>query len=311
MASHSFSKMQPRKILKEPLFHFLVIAIGIFIVFDFLHPSGDDGSSKTITVYQSDLIDFMQYRAKAFDPISIQEEFALLSAQERRQLINDYIREEALYREAKGLGLEKNDYLQRLRMIQKLEFVVNGLVQAVAQPSKEEVEQYFERHKSKYSVPAKITFTHVFFSNERHGAELADTLASQMLEQLNASNIKFHQATEYGDRYLYNVNYVQKDQAFVARHFGREMAHILFQLDPANQRWRGNFHSPHGVHLVMLTNLSKAHTPAFEDIFDRVKADAVNENRNLQMNRAMEEIVATYDVQLSDDLIGSIGVVEK
>lgn len=296
------------KIFKEPLLHFLAAALAVFAVFEFVQPDDAGELSKSITVHQADLLEFLQYRAKAFDPERIEEEYGLLTVRERKQLIEDYVREEALYREAKVLGLDKNDYLQKLRLIRKLEFAVGGLAEAEARPEANDVERYFEAHKSKYAVPAKITFAHVFFSNERHGAEAAERMAKETLKRLNSGKVRFDQATAYGDRFLYGVNYVQKDTAFVAGHFGREMSEALFGSAPGDrQMWRGVFHSLYGAHLVLVTDLRDAHMPALNDIYGRVSADFVRAKRADDTGRAIREIVEKYDVQISDDVLNSNG----
>ena len=50
------------------------------------------------------------------------------------RLIADYVREEALHREAKALGMDQNDYIIKRRMIHSTEFITDGRcrTQAVA-----------------------------------------------------------------------------------------------------------------------------------------------------------------------------------
>jgi len=291
-----------RRTLKEPLFHFIAIAIGVYVIFSLANPDSDDALSNRITVRQADLFEFVQYQAKAFDMERVQEEYELLTAQQLERLIEDYVREEALYREARTLGLDKGDYLQRLRLVRKLEVAVGGLVDSEIRPSAEEVDRYFALHQDEYTEPAKVTFAHVFFSNERHGEKSAAIQAERALGDLNNDKVRFDQATAYGDRFLYGVNYVQKDKAYVASHLGHEMSEALFALAPVDRQvWRGIFRSPYGAHAVLVTELTKDYTPKLEDVYERVVADLVRLKQEDEAARAIRDIIAKYEVEISDD----------
>lgn len=276
--------------------------MGLFFAFNVLHPEDEGVSPKSITVHRDDLLRYMQYKAKAFDGTEINAKFAGLTGPELAKLIADYVEEEALFREAKSLGLDQNDYIERLRLIQKLKFITGGIIEDSAPSTEKDVAAYFEAHKNSYAVPAQITFTHVYFSNDRNGAQKADALARQALKQLNAGHVPFYKAPAYGERFPYNVNYVQKDATLVTSHFGTEMAKALFALTPDENVWYGPFHSALGAHLVLVTAATNAYVPALADIHDRVAADARRVLQNENMNKAIDSIVAKYDVRLSDDL---------
>ena len=83
-------------------------------------------------------------------------------------MIKDYVREEALHREAKALGMDKNDYIIKRRMIQSIEFITDGFVTAaVESPTKTCRPTTKPIAKTITSAPY-VTFTHVFFDGERH-----------------------------------------------------------------------------------------------------------------------------------------------
>jgi hypothetical protein len=47
-------------------------------------------------------------------------------AQELRSLVDDYVREEVLFREALAMGLDRGDEIARRRLVQKMEFLERG-----------------------------------------------------------------------------------------------------------------------------------------------------------------------------------------
>ena len=292
------------KFLKEPLVHFLFAAFTLFAIYDAMTRDTERKSPNEILVTRNDLLVYMQYRAKAFDAARSEHSFDNLSDDERRKLIADYVREEAMYREAKALGLDRNDYVAKRRLMQQLEFITQGFAETAVELSEAGLETYYQDHRSQYAIPPKITFTHVFFSHERHGLSKATELAKKELAHLNHHGTPFHKAMAHGDRAIFHVNYVRREKDLVASHFGAEMADALFRLTPDDTTWRGPFRSPYGMHLVMATEISAAYEPRLAEIRDRVAADARAALLEDHKQRAINEIVATYRVRISDDLTG-------
>ena len=95
-------------ILKEPLVQFFLLGLLLVAVFEFEGPSIEE-DSKVITINRDVLINHMQYRSKSFE----YEKFALLldqlSPRQIEKLLDEFIREEVLFREAKSLNLGEED----------------------------------------------------------------------------------------------------------------------------------------------------------------------------------------------------------
>ena len=53
----------------------------------------------------------------------------------RQQLVDDYIRDEVLFREALALNLDNNDQLIRRRLIQKMEYLSQGFYDDIPVPT--------------------------------------------------------------------------------------------------------------------------------------------------------------------------------
>ncbi len=225
---------------------------------------------------------------------------------ELERLIDDYVREEALHREALALGMDQNDYVIKQRMIQSLQFITNGFVSAAVDVSDDEVAAYYEANRDDYYVDPYATFTHVYFSNDRHGREQARQLAESKLVELNDAKVPFSESTRHGERFLYNVNYVERTEDFVASHFGRAMAAAVFELEPDDVRWQGPFESAYGQHLVMLTKRTEGIYPPLEEIADTVREDALRIKLDEQNERAVQAIVDTYDIRV-DEVRGAGG----
>ena len=173
------------KFLKDPLAHFLALGLGLFLLYAAVNPDGyraDD--PKRIVVDRDGLLTFVQYRTKTFQPKLASARLDAMSGEKLKRLIDDYVREEALHREAKALGLGQNDYIIKRRMIQKIDFITQGFADAVIKVSEDELKAWYEANKERYREPAFITFTHVFFNAESRTPAEAKALAEAKLPKL-------------------------------------------------------------------------------------------------------------------------------
>ena len=285
------------KILKEPLAHFLVLGLGLFVLFEIV--SGDDAAddSKVINVDRASLLTFVQFRMRAFEPKVAEARLDAMSDDELQLLIDDYVREEALHSEALALGMDENDYVIKRRMIQSIEFITNGFVTAATEVSDDDVQAYYESNRQDYYISPYVTFTHVFFDVDRRGLDEAVALATVKLAELNRESVPFSAAPQHGDRFPYFVNYVERDRDFVASHFGVEMAEGVFVLEPSDAIWHGPFRSQYGLHLVKLTHKREGRYPDLAEIYDSVKSDAERASIEERQDEAIQAIVDTYEVR--------------
>jgi hypothetical protein len=291
------------KFLKDPLAHFLALGMGLFLLYGALNPgrgTGDD--PKLITVDRDRLLTFVQYRTKTFQPKLAAARLDAMSGKQLKRLIDDYVREEALHREAKSLGLGRNDYVIKRRMIQKIDFITQGFAEAVIKVSDDDLMAYYDANKERYLEPAFLTFTHVFFDAERHGSGEAKALAETKLALLRSDAVAFSDAPKHGERFPYGVNYVERTRDHVESHFGKSMTKALFDIEPDDGAWRGPYLSPYGAHLVMVVNRKDARIPSLEEVRRRVEADLTAKRKKEQSEKAIKAIVDTYriDIDLKD-----------
>jgi hypothetical protein len=286
-----------KKILKEPLLHFLILGLGLFVLFDLVAPDQDAFDSKVITVDRDALLTFVQFRSRAFEPQVAAERLDGLSEAELARLIDDYVQEEALHREALSLGVDQNDYVIKQRMIQSIRFITNGFVTANIDISDDDVAAYYAANRDDYYIRPYVTFTHVFFGNERREQNEALSLATTKLTELNNANVPFSEATRHGERFLYFVNYVERDFDFVISHFGQRMADAIFNLEADESKWVGPFESEYGAHLVLLARHVEGRYPLLEEVEGSVRQDAEREATTAAQDEAIQAIVDTYEVR--------------
>jgi len=107
-----------RSVLRQPLFQFLVLGLilfGLYVVFG----EKQEAESKEIVIstQQIELLASMWEKQWRRPP----------TPQELNGLVQSFIREEVLYREALAMGLDRDDMVVRRRLAQKIEFLAQDL----------------------------------------------------------------------------------------------------------------------------------------------------------------------------------------
>ena len=148
-------------LLREPLFLFLVLGALLFGLYTLINdqPQEPDTAMRIqVTAANIDQLRAGWQRQMGRPPHP--EEF--------QGLIDNFIREEVLVREALALGLDRDDAIVRRRLVQKMDFLVEDLA-LLNEPTEADVRDYFQQHPDLYRLPPRISFTHIYFSRDRRG----------------------------------------------------------------------------------------------------------------------------------------------
>ncbi len=287
------------KLLKQPLLHFLLIGAAFFLIFHFTSSNNPERDLKTVIVDKNSLITFMQYRSKKFNRNEFETKLANMSESKLNNLIEDYVREEVLYREALGLGMDKDDYLIRRRMVQKIEFINEQLTNNSQNITRQDVKDYYNKNLDDYKIEPSATFTHVYFSNVKNGTDKAKEFAENELIILNKNNVPFSDSVKHGNRFLYHLNYVEKTPEFIENHFGTKMSEEIFSLEPSDINWNGPFESQYGYHLVLLTDKKEEVIPGVEEVRDSIVKDLNYKLSSEAKEKSIKDIIDSYEVRVN------------
>jgi len=249
------------KLLREPLVHFVFIGAVIYALFGLFAEPVVEETDKTIVVTAGE-IEWMRasWQKRWNRPPT---------AQEFDGLIQQYIKETVLYREALTMGLNKHDMVIRRRLAQKLEFLAKDLV-ALTPPAEEELQAYFEAHQDRYQQPVLYTFTQVFFDPDKRGDATLDD-AETVKARLIAQGDAIEDPGALGDGLMLQNYYPQKDRAEIQRNLGSGFTDTLVTLVPG--QWHGPVLSGFGVHLVYVNSITEPPPPVFTEVRERVLAD--------------------------------------
>ncbi|MBO6766953.1 MAG: peptidyl-prolyl cis-trans isomerase [Erythrobacter sp.] len=258
-----------RKLLRDPLAHFLVAGAAIW---GLLALAGDpvDPASRTIELSRERQagIALGFERMMGRPPTDAEMDWA----------IERWIREEVLYREALRLGIDEGDAIVRRRLATKMDELA-GAEAEVARPSDAALEQWLADNPGAYAMGGTVTFEQAYFPSER-AARAAMTEASPEGEPISLPR---------------SVARMPLTEVRVV--FGREFAAELSAL-AAGPDWQGPIGSGYGWHLVRLAKRDGGSGPPLAEIRDRVEADWRSATIAERRQRAYEVLREAYTVEV-------------
>jgi len=276
-----------KRLLREPLVHFLLIGALLFGVYG-LGPSAGPATagSKEIRLSQGEIAQLtLLYQSQWRRPPT---------PQELERLVENKVQQEILYREALAMGLDKDDEIVKRRMAQKMQFLAED-VAATREPTTDELRTWFGKNSAKFAQPPRLSFRHLYFSPDRRGARARDD-AEQALAKLVGQPVDAKIAGPLADPFMFQDYYRDRAPDFLAKEFGPPFALAVAELPPGS--WQGPVESGYGWHLVFVDTLIPGRVPAFEEVEPDVRTAWLNEQKALAWEKAYKEMRAKYVVLL-------------
>lgn len=268
-----------KKLLREPLVHFLVGGVLLFALY------GETASPG----------------AQAPDRIVVSEDQVAMLVQsfertwmrpprdaELKGLIDDFVTEEVLYREALALGLDRDDLIVRRRMRQKMEFLSDGISER--EPSDEELRAFLDANPERFRIPSRVSFVQVFVSPDADGSPAQR--AAQLLARLRDAD----ESAGSGDPTLLPHELDGATPREVAGTFGTAFADALAEVPDGE--WDGPLASSYGLHLVRVMSREPGRLPALEELRSAVAREWTAAQRAEARERFYRELRARYDVEV-------------
>jgi len=279
-------------LLREPLLHFAVIGACIYLLYGLYGRQETEELERAVTITAGEVTWLEESWAKRWNrpPTPV----------ERQGLIDQYVRETVLYREALAMGLDKDDTIIRRRLAQKLEFLSQDLIRPNP-PREVELLAYFKAHSERYRPPDLITMTHIFLDPDKRGNRTLED-AEAVKVKLEALEQPPQDGRDFGDAFMLQSYYPERSQDELSKLFGGEFAQSVFALEPG--RWHGPVLSGYGVHLVYLHQRQDAPAPTFSIVEERVRQDWEEEKRRDLNEQFLSGLLARYKVIIEDQTAG-------
>ena len=203
--------------------------------------------------------------------------------EELTRLIDNWIREEMLYREALHLHLDRDDIIIRRRLTQKLGFFMQQLD---GKPDEDDVRDFYRTEHTRYQQPETYDFSQLFFSDEHRDQQQRIERARQRL--------RLGEEVLEADIFMLNRDYARQSRPQIERLFGAAFAEVLVGLPLAE--WVGPIRSGYGQHLVVLRGRIDATQITYEAARPQVLKDYSARQRERKLENYTASLRADYRV---------------
>jgi hypothetical protein len=268
-----------RRLLREPLVHFAVIGGLLFAAFG---GGGEAPQGAAEIVVGRGEIDRI---AAGFRSTWRRAP----SAAELQGAINDFVREEVLYRTGLTLGLDRDDTIVRRRIRQKMEFFFED---TIPPPTEAELRAFFEANAEKFREEPRLAFRQIFFS-ERRADPAADARA--LLARLGEGDATAEAA---GDPTLLPAESGLLPLARVRAQYGDAFVAGVRDLEPGG--WAEPLKSAYGWHLVRVTAREPAWLPSYETVRGVVQREWYAARRAAVVEEQYRKLLAGFRVRVED-----------
>jgi hypothetical protein len=273
-------------LLREPLFHFLLIGASLFLIFGLIKVPGENKSNRIVVDAGQ-----VEQLAATFKRTWMRPP----TGTELSGLIENHVRDELYYREALAMGLDQGDPLIRRRMRQKLEFILEDLSSA-SEPNDQVLTKFLEQHADRFLSEPRFSFRQIYLNPDKRPYLNSD--AAKMLANLQAGA----DPEKLGDPFLMGYTFEMTPQSVISRLFGDSFAEDIAVLVPG--KWTGPLYSGVGSHLVLVTERKEGRLPKLAEVRDQVEREWLVQHRRELKNIAYQKIRQGYEVIIEPKTTG-------
>jgi len=260
---------------REPLVHFFV---GGAMLFAFFAWRGEepDPASRIIEVSRVDQAQLaLRFQSMMRRPPTDAE---------LDGLIEQYVHEEVLYREALRLGLDSDDPIVRRRLAQKMDELAGATAETAA-VSDDVLRRWLHDHPERFAQEQSYSFDQLWFEN-RNAAEAA-------LAKLRGGA----DWRSFDNQLDLPASVEHKAASDVSNGFGMAFLDALAGID-ADGTWSAPIQSGFGWHLVRLREKQLGKVPPFAEIARLVENDWRSATIKDRRERAFEVLRNAYRIEI-------------
>ncbi len=280
--------MRTRRLLQEPLLHFLLIGLALFVLYEKVAAPNRAGTSIVISEAMIDQMareHEVRWTRKPSD-------------QELAGLVEAYVHDEILYREGLALGLDRDDALIKRRVRQKFEVIAEEQ-SAREPPSDAELTVYISENAGRFLLPATVSFEQIFFDNAGTPADVERAVAAARVAVARGADPR-----RLGQASMLPSRVENTAQDLVARDFGAGFARQV-ETAPLGQ-WSGPIASSFGAHLVRVTARTPTVLPDLDGIRRIVAREWENERRVSSRIDSYRKLRGNYTVVIEAKKLASL-----
>jgi len=272
-----------QRIAREPLVRFMALGGLIFLVAHVVDRERESSARQIVIDSQLE---------RRIIGISEAQNGFVPDAEQLKVLVQGYVNDEMLYREALRVGLDRDDEIIRRRLIQKMEFLERDLA-TVAPPGDPVLHAYYDSHPTLFVAPAAVSFEQIFFSSDRDGQARAQVRAQRVREEILAKAPI--PTSSFGDGFPISIPSGQITRGEAAGIFGATAVIDTLFTAPEGQ-WSAPVRSGYGWHLVKVIHRREPLRLPFEAVREQVRENYLNDQSRAAERRQLEALRARFQV---------------
>ncbi len=273
-----------KRLFSEPLIQFIILGVILYLINMYVQNKSDAEARKIIV--DNEMIGQLILKYKI-------QTGALPNKQQLDAMIENYIKDEISYREAKKMGLDKEDEIIRRRLIQKFDFLQSDLTETKS-PTEDELKQFYENNPSLFQTDSTVSFSHIFYSKDNSTDSIAKQRALDVLNGLKSGDLK--RAPEKGDRFPLQYDYTDQSNLDIQQNFGNKpILKALFSLPIDN--WSGPVQSGYGWHLIYISERDSMTAIPYAFKEEEVKIKYEEDEKSKQNKKIFDEISNKYEIK--------------
>lgn len=269
-----------RKLMKEPLVHFLVAAALLFPIYTSLSTNEENVYEIKVSLGRIAELGNNFEKSKSRPPLP----------EELESLIQAYAINQMFLREARNLKLDLNDSVIDRRLRQKMEFLMSEMA-SLLEPSEEELKEFYEREVHRYLTESKYTFEQVFLSEAESKQSFHVKLEKQEARIAQGE-------IPLGDSTFLPLRSERQTGEQVRRVFGAAFAEGLERL--TLNIWTGPITSSFGVHFVKLIEREEDGVKSFDMVRRQVLSDWRYMRTSIFKENYQKELASRYSVNIDN-----------
>ena len=277
-----------KKLVHEPLLHFLLLGAVIFVGSSLVSRHSSDRGGEDCRHARPTRFHVGELRPASGNGRPHREEW--------EGLIRERVREEVYYREALAMGLDKDDIIIRRRLQQKMEFVSDD-VAARVQPTDDELRRFLQAHPDLFRVDQRFTFRQVFLSPEKRGKNLARD-AAQLLARVEPGRRQSRYLGAWRCDHARSHSSTRSPPVRSRSNSATSSRTALGGLSLG--QWQGPVESGYGVHLVFVSERLEGRLPALAEVRDAVRREWDNANRLEANEKFYQDLLKHYTVTIEN-----------
>jgi len=266
------------RLAREPLLHFALIGVALFLAYGWRNDAAFGADPASVIEITPEL---SRRLASQFQTVWQREP----TAQEREGLIQDYLREEVLYRDALALGLDRNDPVIRQRMRMKMEMLSDGIAETLT-PDEAALAAWFAPRAREFASPPQLSFLQV----ELASADDAAAMRARLEAGADPATVS------HGAFLTARLDAATAQD--IDGEFGRGF-YAAVAAAPLND-WSGPVKSGYGMHLVKLLARDDQGAPTLDAVHPQVLEAWRRDQAQLLRKQQFDSLAARYRIVRSD-----------